>query len=286
MSGKVESDPFEPPVAPKAERIAQNVKDAVPSGGKLFGKQSKLREQIKEIQMWEQPVKSLGVVGAITFAYYMTGEDGYSLYTLVCMVLIFRIVSVSVLKRMVVSVNKKEKAKSLGSALQRTSDMIEGFMVVPTPSQVTTLVQGVADMLEAFVNCKCNKLREASQPTKEGAAQLKKTIAMLAGVGVVLWMFEVRTLVYFYVLFQLTWPAVYARHPEKVDKVHAQVAEKVQPHVEKAKEQMDVVQKIVEDKMMIAAGAVGEKAEKAYTTVMEKYEARFKKNASQSKKTE
>merc|ERR1719215_1762326 len=96
-------------------------------------------------------------------------------------------------------------------------------------------------MVETFINDVCKFLAEATEQTEKGHQTFWKALGGLVGFMIVLRLFSVWTLIYIHVMFQLSWPAVYAAHKEKIDSAFAKAQTKLEPHVAAAKEKLTVV---------------------------------------------
>jgi hypothetical protein len=197
-----------------------------------------LREQLAELQSWDQPFASASALAAATAVFYSTqGAEGWSLLGLVCWVLLARLLTVAGLRRALAHVEARNVAslKPLVAGLQKLVVAVEGTLVMPSPESVGKLVRGLAALVEAHSNAVFKALAEASEPTPEGAAALNKAVAHLAGLIVALWLLAPGTLLYLYVVLQLTWPAIRARHGARIDASVAKVQDKAAPYVAQAK---------------------------------------------------
>jgi hypothetical protein len=151
-------------------------------------------------------------------------------------VLLARLLTVAGLRRALAHVEARNVAslKPLVAGLQKLVVAVEGTLVMPSPESVGKLVRGLAALVEARSNAVFKALAEASEPTPEGATALNKAVAHLAGLIVALWLLAPGTLLYLYVVLQLTWPAIHARHGARIDAAAAKVQDKAAPYVAKA----------------------------------------------------
>ncbi len=216
---------------------ARSAAGAAGAVGKGLAGEEELREQVAELQSWDQPFASACALAAATALFYLTqGADGWSVLGLVCWVLLARLLTVAGLRRALALVEARNAPnfKPLVAGLQRLVVAVEGTLVMPSPESVGKLVRGLAALVEARSNAVFKALAEASEPTPEGAAALKKAVAHLAGLIGALWLLAPGTLLYLYVVLQLTWPAIRARHGARIDAATAQVQDKAAPYVAQA----------------------------------------------------
>lgn len=223
--------------------LKKTASDAASSVGKptsgAFDKitgHSAFKEQVLELQRWDQPFNSALVVAAVTFVFVMTqGEEAYSPINLLCYVLMIRLGLVTSCRYALSATEGPEKLRSLRKALTNLCDGLEKWLPIPDQKQVANVIGGSASLLEAKVNGACKSMDEATKPTAAGWKSFKVVLAHLAGAIVVFKIFTLYTLMYLTFMHQMLWPALYQRNQEKIDEVSAKVWTQIEPHVEAAK---------------------------------------------------
>ncbi|GBG31743.1 Hypothetical Protein FCC1311_079682 [Hondaea fermentalgiana] len=210
-----------------------------PSSGlldKLPGSQSAFKEQVLELQRWDQPFNSAIVVAAVTFVFVMTwGEEAYSAVNLLCYLVMIRLVVIAACHYALEATKGPEKVRSLHNALRSLCDGLEKWLPIPAPKQVSSIIGGSASLIEAKINGACKSLDEATKPTSSGRHALKIVLAHLVVTIIVFKIFTVYTVMYLAFMHQMIWPALYQRNQEKIDEVSDAAWSKVEPHVEQAK---------------------------------------------------
>jgi len=208
-----------PPSAPLLGKESKVQADEdVPSGGRGTENKSEFQETLEELQSWDVPARSGGVVGAATAIYYLTsGANGYSVASLACYMLVVRLGLVKLARKFMSRLEKKDSNKKspMKSLLERLVTMIESTLVIPQPSTVSKIISGIAGYLETKFAKSYEMLTKATEPTEAGSKAFKVTMAHLGGGIVALWAFSFWTLSYLFVLYQILWPGIYSRHKEK-----------------------------------------------------------------------
>lgn len=233
-----------------------------------------LKAALAELQSWDDKAKS-GTVVALSFVtFWLTyGDDGYNLASVVCYLLALRILLLSASRQALESVeksDKKEKLASVVSLAQRIVVGLESVLVVPSPSSVSKVVGGFAALIESRVNKVCAYVVLASEPSEEGKRAFFGALGHIVGLLVALRFASVGTLLFVYVLYQMTWPAIYSRHQEKIDAAVAKAKAAAAPHVEVAKEKAGVAKDLAVEKAKELLAKAHEAAKPHLEKVMSK----------------
>lgn len=237
------------------------------------GNANELRAALVELQSWDDKSKSGTVVALSCFVFYLTyGDDGYSLLSLTCYFLALRIALLSVSRRALEAVEKKDQNvnQSVVSLAQRIVVGLESIFVVPSPSSVSKVLGGFAALVESRINKVCAYVVLASEPSEDGKRAFAGALGHLVGLLIALRFASTSTLLFVYVMYQMTWPAIYSRHQEKIDVAFAKAQEKAAPHVQLAKEKAIIAKDLAAEKAQELISKAHEAAKPHLEKVMSK----------------
>lgn len=219
------------------EKVMDAMKNTVKAAAKVASSQDEFTEAWAELQAWDQPFNSAMALFSLVSVFYLTyGENGYSIISLVLLAILVRIGLVAAARLALAKTASVPKLKSVSAMVERVSMTVESFLVIPSPDQVTMVVDGLAKIIKAKLNKWCKVLVEATEPSKEGHYKLQVVVAHVVVALLVLYFVDFWTIAFVYSVHSLCWPAIYSRHQAKIDDAYAKGWAKAEPVVEAGKE--------------------------------------------------
>lgn len=233
-----------------------------------------LKASLSDLQSWDDKAKSGTVVALSCLTFYLTfGDDGHNVASVVCYILALRILMLSAVRAALESAEKssnKEKLQTFVNLAQRIIVTLETVFFMPSPSSVHKIVGGFAALIESRINKVCAYVVLATEPTEEGKRAFWGALGHIVGLLVTLRYASVSTILFVYIMFQMTWPAFYARHQEKIDASYAKAQEKAAPHVAVAKEKAAIAKDMAVEKAQEVLAKIQEAAKPHIAKLMSK----------------
>mmetsp|Transcript_3683 Transcript_3683/g.9116 ORF Transcript_3683/g.9116 Transcript_3683/m.9116 type:complete len:308 (-) Transcript_3683:272-1195(-) len=266
-----------PPTPAPADHTAARLSEDIPGGlgakaqrawtpdggrGPAGGHRESLRESLRELQTWDQPFQSAGVVGVATLLFYLTqGPDPVCLPALGCLVLLGRVLLVAGARAGMTKIERenKDKLKSVSSLLGNLVMVVDSALPIPDKSTVSKFIREAGELVESLANRVCAAVNAASEPSDEGHAALKSVSGHLVGLVLSFYLFSVWTLLYFYVMYQMLWPVVYSRHKDRIDPIFAKINKELDPLLVKAKAAAGKAIAVAGEKAAVVAHALLDK---------------------------
>lgn len=215
------------PLAPKEECPI-----ATPTGNVEVADED-LRELVKEVMYWQQPMLSGKIFFTTAFFYYATLDGGYNPVNLICYTIILRLLSVTGSREAAKWMEKSEKApvKSLAKMFNTSADYIQETFQFPSVEQVSFVVKSLASTVEKLGS----SLAQALLKAETSFSSLKVVVAHLSVLVLFTSIFSIWTMLFVGTLLAMSVPVLYTRNQEKIDPVLQKLKEKSSPLVEKGK---------------------------------------------------
>mmetsp|Transcript_1793 Transcript_1793/g.2700 ORF Transcript_1793/g.2700 Transcript_1793/m.2700 type:complete len:297 (-) Transcript_1793:169-1059(-) len=241
-------DPLKDEVTSPAAPTKSEIWTPEPSSDKpTAGKESAgdMKSYLQEIALWEQPMLSAKVLGALVLVYYMTC-CGQSLIGVLCYFLFWRLLIVAGPRLAAEKLNATDNGmvKKVGTLLNSFSKKVEAVLKLPSAEQVSFVVSGAASVVEEKTFAAADAIEKAGKDVK----MLKACMMHLLGAMFILRFISLYNILFFGLFFALTVPAIYNKQKDRIDPLLEKLKGKAQPHVEKAKVKAEELLKITKAK--------------------------------------